>query len=109
MEWDYGEYEGLSTPQIREERPDWQLWRDGVPGGETVEQVGARADRVIARAALAGGDVALFAHGHLLRILAARWLGLPADCGRMFALATATLSVLGHERETPVVSRWNVG
>jgi probable phosphoglycerate mutase len=108
QEWDYGEYEGLSTHQIREGRPGWKLWRDGVPGGETVEDVGARADRVIARAAQADGDVALFAHGHLLRILASRWLGLPADCGRMFALSTATLSVLGHERETRVIAKWNV-
>jgi broad specificity phosphatase PhoE len=107
-EWDYGAYEGLATPQIRETRPGWNLWRDGVPNGESADQVGERAERVIARAVAAGGHVALFAHGHLLRILTARWLGLAADCGRLFALSTATISVLGHERDTRVISSWNV-
>jgi broad specificity phosphatase PhoE len=108
IEWDYGSYEGLPTPEIRKNRPTWNLWEDGVPGGETVEEVGLRARRVIARAQTNGGDVALFAHGHLLRILAACWLGLPPDCGRLFALSTATISLLGHERDTRVISSWNV-
>jgi len=107
-EWNYGDYEGRTTADIRKERPDWFLWRDGPLNGETVEQVGTRAEEVIARASGAGGDVALFAHGHLLRILTARWLGLPPDCGRLFALATATVSTLGFERETHVISQWNV-
>jgi broad specificity phosphatase PhoE len=107
QEWDYGAYEGRTTPEIREERPGWTLWRDGVPGGETATDVGARADRVIAELRDASGDVSVFAHGHLLRVLTARWLGLePAD-GRLFALDTATLSVLGYERETQVVRLWN--
>ena len=106
-EWDYGEYEGLTTPQIRESVPDWTIWRYGAPGGETPAQVGARCDRVIARVRAAGGDVLLFGHGHLLRALTARWLELPPSDGRHFALATATGSGLGWERETPVVERWN--
>jgi broad specificity phosphatase PhoE len=107
MEWDYGTYEGRTTAEIREERPGWTLWFDGVPGGETAADVGARADRVIAELRAAEGDAAVFAHGHLLRVLAARWLGLePAD-GRLFALDTATISVLGHERETAVIRLWN--
>jgi broad specificity phosphatase PhoE len=107
VEWDYGDYEGRTTADIRVERPGWSLWKDGVPGGEDVEDVGRRVDRVIARARQADGDVALFAHGHVLRILAARWVELePAD-GRRFALDPATVSVLGWERETPVISRWN--
>ena len=106
-EWDYGGYEGLRTPEIRRDRPGWSLWRDGVPGGETVEQVGARADRVIAEVQAASGDVVVFAHGHVLRILAARWLDLPPDRGRSFALDPATISVLGWEREEPAIQRWN--
>ena len=106
-EWDYGEYEGRRTVDIREERPGWGLWVDGVPGGETVDEVGRRADRVIETARHAGGDVALFAHGHILRVLAARWVGLPPDHGRLLALSTASISVLGWERETAVVERWN--
>lgn len=108
LESNYGAYEGLSTPEIRENRPTWNLWKDGVPGGETVEEVGQRARRVIARAQSVKGDVALFAHGHLLRILTACWLGLPPDCGRLFALSTATISLLGYERDTRVISSWNV-
>ena len=108
MEWDYGEYEGRTTADIRSGRPGWTLWMDGVPGGETAEQVGRRADRVIAEARAAAGDVALFAHGHILRVLAARWLDLPPDRGRSLALETATISELGYERETPVIARWNV-
>lgn len=107
LEWDYGEYEGQRTVDIRVERPGWTLWSDGVPGGETAVQVGARVDRVIARAVAADGDVALFAHGHLLRVLGARWLGLDPTAGRLFALSPATLSVLGYERETRVFLRWN--
>ena len=106
-EWDYGEYEGRRTLDIREERPGWGLWVDGVPGGETVEAVGRRADRVIHSVRDAGGDVALFAHGHVLRVLAARWVGLPPDHGRLLALGTASISVLGWERDTAVVERWN--
>jgi broad specificity phosphatase PhoE len=107
VEWDYGEYEGRTTPHIRAERPGWTLWSDGVPGGESAEQVGARADGVLADVRHAGGDVALFAHGHFLRVLAARWIDLPPDRGRSLALATATVSVVGYERETPVILRWN--
>jgi broad specificity phosphatase PhoE len=106
-EWDYGDYEGLSTPQIRVKRPGWNLWNDGVPSGETVEQVAARAQIVIRRCMEAGGASALFAHGHVLRILAATWLGLRPDAGRLFALSTATISVLSYERDQQVISRWN--
>lgn len=106
-EWDYGGYEGLSTPQIRQRRPDWNLWKDGVVDGETVQQVGTRARRVVRRVLSTHGDVAIFAHGHILRILAAIWLGLPAHDGRLFALGTGTISVLGYERETAVIQQWN--
>ncbi len=106
-EWDYGEYEGLTSKRIREDRPDWYLFDDGCPGGETAEQVGARADRVLAEVRAADGDVALFGHGHCLRVVAARWLGFSArDAGR-FALSTATLCVLGGEHERPAVWLWN--
>jgi len=105
LEWDYGAYEGITTAEIRESRPDWDLWRDGCPGGEQAADVGRRADRVIA--SLGEGDVALFAHGHVLRVLAARWLGLGPEAGALLALGTGTLSVLGYERETRVVTRWN--
>ena len=107
-EWDYGDYEGRRTAEIRAERPGWTLWRDGAPGGETAFDVQRRADRVIARADVAGGDVAVFAHGHLLRILAARWAGLPPTAAAHLALDTATVSVLGWERDERVVRRWNV-
>jgi broad specificity phosphatase PhoE len=107
LEWDYGEYEGITTKEIRQGRPDWYLWRDGCPGGETAEDVGARLDPLVAELKSADGDVALFAHGHVLRVLTARWLGLPPQDGRLFALSTATLSVLGYERETEVIRRWN--
>jgi probable phosphoglycerate mutase len=106
-EWDYGEYEGRTTPEIRRDRPGWSLWTDGVPGGESLDQLSERADRVIIDVRAVGGDVALFSHGHFLRVLAARWVDLAADRGRNFALSTATVSVLGYERETPVVARWN--
>ncbi len=114
-EWDYGGYEGLTTAEIQVKHPGWYLWRDGViPGdaehpGETVDEVGIRADRVLARARplLPQGAVALVAHGHFLRILTARWLGLPADDGRLFKLGTGTLSTLGFEHDEPVISTWN--
>jgi broad specificity phosphatase PhoE len=107
MEWDYGAYEGRTTPEIREERPGWTLWRDGVTGGETIEQVASRVDLVIEEIRGADGDALLFAHGHVLRVLTARWLGLEPHAGRLFALDPATLSTLGHERETPVIRLWN--
>jgi broad specificity phosphatase PhoE len=107
MEWDYGANEGRTTPEIRAEVPGWSLWRDGVPGGETAADVGRRVDSVIVELRAADGDVALFAHGHVLRVLAARWLDLPPTEGRLFALDPATISILGHERETPVLKRWN--
>ena len=106
-EWDYGDYESLRTVDIRKERPGWDLWRHGVPNGETVEDVGRRADRVIERARAVEGDMALFAHGHVLRVLGARWVGLPPADGRLLVLTTASVSVLGWERETAVVERWN--
>jgi broad specificity phosphatase PhoE len=106
-EWEYGEYEGITTREIRRSRPDWYLFDDGCPGGETAAQVGARADRVIAEVRSAGGDVALFGHGHCLRVLAARWLGLPAREGGRFGLSTATLCVLGGEHDRPAVWLWN--
>lgn len=107
MEWDYGDYEGRTTSEIREERPGWSLWRDGVPGGEAPADVGARADRVIAELRTTTGDTLVFAHGHLLRVLAARWLGLDPASGRLFALDPATISILGYERETAVIRLWN--
>ncbi len=109
VEWDYGDYEGRTTDDIRGERPGWTLWRDGVPNGETAAEVGARADRAIARSLSAGGDVALFAHGHFLRVLAARWVELPATTGRSLALDTTSVSVLGHERGERVIRHWNEG
>jgi probable phosphoglycerate mutase len=107
-EWDYGNYEGRTTADIRKGLPEWSLWRDGPLHGETVEQVGVRAEAVLARVSQSAGDAALFAHGHILRILTARWLGLPSDCGRMFALSTASVSMLGYERDTRVISLWNL-
>jgi len=107
MEWDYGEYEGLTTPQIRETRPGWDLWRDGCPGGETAAQVGARADRVIAELASADGEVAVFSHGHMLRVLGARWAQLAPAHGARLGLSTAAICVLGFERDTAVLFRWN--
>jgi probable phosphoglycerate mutase len=107
VEWDYGAYEGRTTEEIRTERPGWLVWDDELPGGETLAQVGVRADRVIAEARAAEGDVLLFAHGHVLRILAARWLGLEPRAGRLFALDPATLSTLGYEHETAVLRVWN--
>lgn len=108
MEWDYGADEGRKTVDIREERPGWTLWRDGVTGGETAADVGARADRVIAELRALTGDAVVFAHGHMLRVLAARWIGLAPWAGQLLALDPATISVLGYERETPVLRSWNV-
>jgi broad specificity phosphatase PhoE len=107
-EWDYGDMEGKRTSDIRRTHPGWDIWSDGVVNGETVDQVGGRADRVIARCRAANGPSLLFAHGHVLRILAARWLGQPAVDGRLYALDAAAVSVLGWERERPVVARWNL-
>jgi broad specificity phosphatase PhoE len=107
VEWEYGEYEGLTTPQIREERPDWWLWRDGCPGGEMPDAVGARADGILERLAELDGAALLFAHGHILRVLTARWLELPVEGGARFRLDAGTVSVLGHERETQVILSWN--
>jgi broad specificity phosphatase PhoE len=106
-EWNYGQYEGLTTIEIRKAVPGWTVWTHPIPGGETADEVAARVDRVIDRVRAAPGDAALFAHGHVLRVLAARWLGLPPTDGRLLALGTATVSVLGWERETAVVERWN--
>jgi probable phosphoglycerate mutase len=107
MEWNYGDYEGLTTAEIHAARPDWIVFRDGCPGGESPEEVAARVDRVIMRVGGAAGDVALFAHGHVLRVLAARWIGLPASEGQRFLLATGTLCVLGRYRGTPAIEVWN--
>jgi broad specificity phosphatase PhoE len=109
LEWDYGEYEGLTTPQIREARPGWLLWRDGCPGGEDARQVGRRVDTLIAELRGLDADVALFSHGHVLRVLAARWVGLPPEAGGLLALSTGTISVLGYEREAAVIRLWNDG
>jgi probable phosphoglycerate mutase len=108
MEWDYGAYEGRTAAEIREQAPGWVIWNDGVPGGETVEAVGLRAGRVIDRVLQAGGDVALFAHGHVLRILAACWIGLPPRDGRLLALGTASLGILGEEGGARVIRAWNL-
>jgi probable phosphoglycerate mutase len=108
MEWDYGEYEGLTTAEIRERRPGWSLWQDGCPGGETADDVARRVDRVIAEALRADGDVALFAHGHVLRVLGARWLEQPPQLGARLVLGTAAISVLGAEREVRALRTWNM-
>jgi probable phosphoglycerate mutase len=107
LEWDYGVYEGLTTVEIHAERPDWMLWRDGCPGGESAADVGARADRVIEELRACGGDAAVFSHGHMLRVLGSRWVGLGPDSGARLGLFTAALCVLGHERQTPILLRWN--
>lgn len=113
-EWDYGSYDGRTTAEIGAERPGWTIWGGGTPDGETAEEVGDRADRVLDRVraqlatANASDDVALVGHGHALRILAARWLDLPAPCGRLFRLDTATVSVLSEEHSRPVIRRWNL-
>jgi probable phosphoglycerate mutase len=107
VEWNYGEYEGLTPKQIRQVAPDWLIFRDGCPGGEAPEQVAARVDRVIARSRAGDGDLALFAHGHVLRVLVARWIGLSAGGGQHFLLNTGTLCVLGYYRDIPAVRLWN--
>jgi broad specificity phosphatase PhoE len=109
LEWNYGQYEGRRTAEIHAERPDWQLFRDGCPGGESPDQVGARADRVVDRVRSVQGDVLLFSSGHFLRVLAARWLGLEPAAGRFFLLSTASLSALGyeHNRSQPVIRLWD--
>ena len=107
VEWDYGRYEGMTTKQITQTRPDWSLWRDGGPGGEKAADVGRRVDRVITEIRVAEGDVLIFAHGHVLRVLAARWLGEPPEAGRHYMLQTAALCVLGYEHADPVIRRWN--
>jgi broad specificity phosphatase PhoE len=106
-EWDYGDLEGRTTQEIREAYADWTIWTGPVPGGESADQVSTRLDRVVARCRAVEGRVLLFGHGHSLRALAARWLGLPVVDGRLLRLDTATVSVLGWERESPVVERWN--
>jgi probable phosphoglycerate mutase len=106
-EWNYGEYEGRTTETIRAESPRWTIFQDGAPGGESSDDVAARADRVIARAVAVGGVVALFSHGHFLRVLGARWIGEPPAAGAWLGLDTATLSSLGHEREQRVLRVWN--
>jgi broad specificity phosphatase PhoE len=107
MEWNYGEYEGLTPKQIDAQTPGWMLFTDGCPGGESPAQVSARADRLVARVRSVEGDVALFAHGHIFRVFAARWLGLPAMAGCHFLLDTATLSILSYYRHLPAIRRWN--
>ncbi len=107
-EWDYGNYEGLTTEAIRETRPGWLLWRDGVTGGESLDQVSARADHAIGRVRELAGDAVLVAHGHFLRVLAARWIGLDPHCGALLALDAGGYGVLGYEHETPVITRWNL-
>ncbi len=109
VEWNYGDYEGKTTAEIRRQRPDWQLFRDGCPGGESVAEIGARADRVLARLRAVGGNVLVFSSGHILCVLTARWLGLEPGAGRLFHLSTASVSVLGslHGPDEPVVHLWN--
>ena len=107
LEWDYGDYEGITTAEIRETRPDWYLWRDGVPNGETADEVGARCDRVIEEILGVEGDVAVFAHGHVLRALGARWVEEPVGFGGRLYLTTGAVSVLGFEREVRVLRSWN--
>lgn len=106
-EWDYGDYEGRTTAEIRKTRSGWSLWSDGVPNGESIEQVATRAQRVVDRVLTKSGDAILFAHGHILRVLTACWLGLPPAAGRFFALGTASVSTLGFEREIRVITQWN--
>jgi probable phosphoglycerate mutase len=107
VEWAYGDYEGVTTDEIRERVPDWSVWTHPTPGGEGADQVASRLDRVVERARAVTGRTLVFAHGHSLRVLTARWLGQPAEEGRNFRLDTATVSVLGYEREAPVLLRWN--
>ena len=106
-EWDYGEYEGRTTADIRKERPGWSVWESDPPGGETLAQVAARAQKIVDRSIAVGGRVALFSHAHFLRILAATWIGLPPHAGSLLALGTGSLSTLSFERETRVIETWN--
>ncbi|HEY2769677.1 MAG TPA: histidine phosphatase family protein [Solirubrobacteraceae bacterium] len=106
-EWAYGEYEGLTTPEIREQNPEWNLWTDGCPGGESPAQIAARADGVLARLREADGDALVFAHGHILRVTAARWMEMDVTAGARLALSAGAVSELGYERETQVIRRWN--
>lgn len=107
VEWDYGDYEGRTTADIRQERPGWTVWHDGSPGGETAADVGARLEPLLTELRSSSGDVAVFAHGHVLRVLAALWIDLPPGDGARLALDTAAVSILGYERETPVLRLWN--
>ncbi len=107
VEWDYGDYEGITTAEIREQAPGWTIWTGTCPGGEDADSVAGRLDRVVARVRADGGRVLVFGHGHASRALACRWLGLPVADGRSFLLDTATISVLGEEHATPAVARWN--
>jgi probable phosphoglycerate mutase len=107
VEWNYGAYEGLTPKQINDMAPGWLIFRDGCPDGETPEQIGTRVDRVVARVRDTDGDVALFAHGHVLRALAARWIGLPVQGGQHLLLDTGTVSVLGYYRDIPAIRQWN--
>jgi broad specificity phosphatase PhoE len=112
QEWDYGDYEGRTTAEIRAQRPDWNVFLHGCPGGESVKQISRRADRVLAALPETDGPVALFSHGHILRVLAVRWVGLPVEAGRHFPLETASVSILGyehHDRKAPVITLWNAG
>jgi broad specificity phosphatase PhoE len=107
LEWSYGDYEGLTTKQIRDLVPDWSVWTDPCPNGETIDQICLRADRVVAMLRSIEGNVAIFSHGHFLRVLVTRWIGLPANHGSRFLLGTSTLSILGYENELPVIKTWN--
>jgi broad specificity phosphatase PhoE len=107
-EWDYGTYDGKTSKEIKASAPDWSLWRDGGPGGETPAEVGRRADRVIGEVRRTDGNVLIFAHGHVLRVFTARWLGQPPESGCHYALETAAISVLGYEHEDAVIQRWNL-
>lgn len=108
MEWDYGSYEGLTTEEIHQSDPHWSIWFSGGPGGETTARLSTRADRVVKRLREEGGNIAVFSHGHLLRAVAARWVGLPVEWGRALALDAGSVSVLAYERETPVLASWNL-
>ena len=107
MEWAYGDYEGLTTKEIRDRVPDWSVWTHPCPNGETIDQISLRADRVVATLRSIDGNVAIFSHGHFLRVLVSRWVGLPANHGSRFLLGTSTLSIFGYENELPVIKTWN--
>ncbi len=109
LEWDYGDYEGLTSDEIQAIRPGWRLWRDGCPGGESAGDVGERADRVIAELRERGGTAAVFSHGHMLRVLGARWVGLEPERGGSLGLSTAALCTLSSEHGAPIIARWNLG